>query len=298
MKSAALITATLLGSLSPQAFAATSTETLNARCEAQQRTIKELEKEIDKLHALLASNKGPSLASKAPTMGTYTVRSGDSLSKIARTHGIKLSSLLAANSSINPNRLRIGQKVKIPGKITPKAVIAQAPPKAEVLPPVLEPTIVKEAPSPSTKQYTVKKGDNLYKIARAHDTSVANILELNQGLNPNKIRIGQNINLTSSTNNKTATTPTKAVAETCPVPDKKKAIVKKPAPSQKTEQVAHAPKQAKVRTVSVTRQMTFGDFASTHGSTVEQINEMNGLKLTKSTVLAQGSELYIPNIQH
>lgn len=47
-----------------------------------------------------------------------------------------------------------------------------------------------------------------------------------------------------------------------------------------------------------TRQMTFGEFASAQGSTVDQINAMNGLKLTKSTVLAQGSELYIPTNQY
>ena len=44
--------------------------------------------------------------------------------------------------------------------------------------------------------------------------------------------------------------------------------------------------------------MTFGEFASAYGATVEQINVMNGLKLTKGTVLAQGSELYIPGNQH
>ncbi|KAL8850882.1 MAG: hypothetical protein Q9221_004195 [Calogaya cf. arnoldii] len=44
-------------------------------------------------------------------------------------------------------------------------------------------------------QYTIKKGDTLFEIAKAHNTSVAAIEKLNPGLNPKTLQIGQVIQL-------------------------------------------------------------------------------------------------------
>ena len=47
---------------------------------------------------------------------TYEVQPGDSLSKIAAKFGLTLDALMAANQQIeNPNLIRIGQKINIPG---------------------------------------------------------------------------------------------------------------------------------------------------------------------------------------
>jgi LysM repeat protein len=46
---------------------------------------------------------------------TYTVRSGDTPSAIAKRFGVKLSELLAANPGLNPNRMRPNQSLNIPG---------------------------------------------------------------------------------------------------------------------------------------------------------------------------------------
>jgi hypothetical protein len=40
--------------------------------------------------------------------------------------------------------------------------------------------------------------------------------------------------------------------------------------------------------------MTFGEFAAQHGTDIDRLNELNGLDLSSATVLAQGSELYVP----
>ena len=40
--------------------------------------------------------------------------------------------------------------------------------------------------------------------------------------------------------------------------------------------------------------MTYGDFAATHGTDTSRLNDLNGLDLTQTTVLAKGSELYVP----
>ncbi|MFC7794665.1 peptidoglycan-binding protein [Streptomyces cinereoruber] len=53
----------------------------------------------------------------APTTSTtYTVRSGDTLSGIATRHSTTVAKLVSLNSLKDPNKLAIGQKLKVPGK--------------------------------------------------------------------------------------------------------------------------------------------------------------------------------------
>jgi hypothetical protein len=40
--------------------------------------------------------------------------------------------------------------------------------------------------------------------------------------------------------------------------------------------------------------MTYGEFAAQHGTDTRRLNELNGLDLTKATVLFKGAELYVP----
>jgi membrane-bound lytic murein transglycosylase D len=55
----------------------------------------------------------PAVASTA--LGIYTVRSGDSIERIAKKLGIGTQDLLAANSIKNKNLLAVGQQLKVPG---------------------------------------------------------------------------------------------------------------------------------------------------------------------------------------
>ncbi len=48
------------------------------------------------------------------TGGEIIIKQGDTLSKLAREQGINLNDLLRANPGINPNKLQIGQKIKLP----------------------------------------------------------------------------------------------------------------------------------------------------------------------------------------
>ncbi len=313
MKPIALVIAAVVGSLSQMAPAASEIDILRNKCASQEHTIKELEKEIDSLHALLRNNKPLPQSMVATTRstpkaaGSYKVTKGDSMSKIARKHGISLQSLVTVNPSINPNRLSIGQSINLPVKAIAKTTASIPTTKAEVLPaPILT---AKHAEVPkaqvTTKDHVVQSGDTLYDIARKHNTSVANILEQNQGINPRKLRPGQSIAIATEEKTTTVVKEAPKVAKQAapaatPTPKKevKKQEVDQAAPKPaSTQNVSHSHKQPKVRTVSATRQMTFGEFASVYGASVEQINEINGFKLTKGSVLAQGSELYIPNIQ-
>jgi murein DD-endopeptidase MepM/ murein hydrolase activator NlpD len=64
-----------------------------------------------------------------------------------------------------------------------KAAPAKAPAKAKAAP--------KAAPAPAGNTYTVVKGDNLTKIAKAHGTTVAALVKLNGIKDKNLINIGQ-----------------------------------------------------------------------------------------------------------
>jgi hypothetical protein len=41
-------------------------------------------------------------------------------------------------------------------------------------------------------------------------------------------------------------------------------------------------------------EMTYASFATQHGTDTGRLNDLNGLDLTDATVLAKGSELYVP----
>jgi LysM repeat protein len=47
---------------------------------------------------------------------TYTVKSGDTLSKIAKQFGVTVDALVKANNIANPNLIKLGQVLKIPPK--------------------------------------------------------------------------------------------------------------------------------------------------------------------------------------
>ena len=61
---------------------------------------------------------------------THTVKSGETLSKIAKAHGITLGQLLDANPRFkpNPNRVRVGDVLNIPEGRTPAPEPPQPPP--------------------------------------------------------------------------------------------------------------------------------------------------------------------------
>ena len=52
----------------------------------------------------------------APRYATHRVRSGETLSVIARRYGTSVSAIMRANGLSSANRLRVGQRLRIPGK--------------------------------------------------------------------------------------------------------------------------------------------------------------------------------------
>ena len=150
-----------------------------------------------------AEAKRPAVASaSAPAAVTvHTVKKGDLLSSISRTYNVKMSASVAANPGINPDRIRIGQKLNIPGSAAaPKSdvMLASAPAPAGVAPVAantVAPVKVKPAFKPyagPVKEYVVKGGDSLGKIALASGITIRALKELN-GLKKDNVRVGQKL---------------------------------------------------------------------------------------------------------
>jgi LysM repeat protein len=124
----------------------------------------------------------------------YTVRPGDTLRSISRAKNVALSEIYRLNPGIRTRDLRIGDVVLLPAPPTP--------------PPAPPPT--------NTVTYTVKPGDTLYSIARANGMTVAQVLELNPGLDASRLRAGDVIRLRGGVVPPPPPPPTGAVATVTP----------------------------------------------------------------------------------
>ncbi len=64
-----------------------------------------------------AAGKGGAAAAATGVLnsdGTYTVGSGDTFAKIARKFNVKMDAIEAENPGLDPTKLRVGQKIRIP----------------------------------------------------------------------------------------------------------------------------------------------------------------------------------------
>lgn len=128
------------------------------------------------------------------TTGSYSVQKGDTLSKIARLHSVKVSTIKETNN-LTTDHLKIGQLLVIPGHdISPvSGEVASTPEiKNEQAPDLQESAPVKQVIQSST--HTVKKGETLYRISREHKVSVQELKNANH-LSSEVLRIGQTLTL-------------------------------------------------------------------------------------------------------
>jgi len=104
-----------------------------------------------------ATPAGVSAGAEATTTTIYTVKSGDSLRKIAKRHGTTVKAIEAANG-MTTTAIKVGKKLKIPSKAVaaptaPTAPVAPVPAVDNTPAPVLPPTPAPApAPSPAPAQ--------------------------------------------------------------------------------------------------------------------------------------------------
>jgi LysM repeat protein len=62
----------------------------------------------------VAENGAVAGAGSTPAGEVHVIRAGDTLTAVASRHGISLARLMEVNPDINPNRLQIGQEIRLP----------------------------------------------------------------------------------------------------------------------------------------------------------------------------------------
>ena len=109
----------------------------------------------------------------------YTVKSGDTLSEIAKEYGTTINAIASLNNISNPDLIYVGQYLLIP--TTSNANVS------------------------TSTTYTVKNGDTLSGIANRFGTTYQKLAEINGISDPNKIFAGQVIKITGTSSNTTRT---------------------------------------------------------------------------------------------
>ena len=114
---------------------------------------------------VLLSNTTPLPSPETPTQDNtiiYTVKPGDTLSKIAREYGTTVNEIVSLNPSIkNPNLIYPGEQFTIKNN--------------------------GNSNTSNTIIYTVVSGDTLSQIASKYNTTVSNLVAINNISNPNLI---------------------------------------------------------------------------------------------------------------
>lgn len=181
-------------------------------------------------------------AADAEASSNYSIKSGDSLWKIASQHNVSVTDLKTWNK-LSSDVIFPNQVLKVAAAATGSSVTAPKP----------EPS---QPASNTTSTYTVKSGDTLSKIAYLHKTTVSKIQELNN-VSGHLIFPGQQLKV-----NATASTP----AVSAPKPPAAAAPTPAPAPSVGT-----------ARTYQVVSGDTLSRIAYRNGISVTQLMNWNGL---------------------
>ena len=129
--------------------------------------------------AASSSSSSSSTQSSTPT-GTYTVKSGDTLSGIATRHGVTVNQLKQWNG-LTSNNIKVGQKLKLNSSSSASSASASASSSA--------------SSSSDYSTYTVKSGDSLYSIAKNYSgVSAQDIMNFN-GMSSSNIKPGMKIKI-------------------------------------------------------------------------------------------------------
>ena len=196
-----------------------------------------LSKPFDRPKAAVAAAPAPGQKIPvAPGGTTVEVQQGDSLYSIAKRHNVPLSALMDVNQLKSPN-LKIGQKLVLPANarkpgiktdnkvasaggavpptIQPITVPAAAPPLA---PAPISPPAAASASADWGGSYTVKPGDSLYAVARAHKVSLPDLQRVNGISDATKVRPGVTLKVPGAGAPASAEAPRTVTAAAPPAP--------------------------------------------------------------------------------
>jgi LysM repeat protein len=136
---------------------------------------------------------------------TYTVKPGDNLTKIARSHGSSVADIRAANG-LSSDRINVGQVLTIPSGGT-----SYSPAPVQ--------TRTTSIPS-NVPTYTVKAGDTLSGIGARLGVSYRSIMDANGITDPTRLKVGQVLAVPGAKASATTSTVKPAAPVTPPPPSR------------------------------------------------------------------------------
>lgn len=202
----------------------------------------------------------------------YEVKRGDTLSAIAAAHGVSVKAILEVNDIPNPDLIRAGQAIVIPG-------VDGQPPKVHV----------------------VGAGDTLARIASRYEADAAEIARVNDLANPNLIRVGQRLTIPGAGGGAASTgsaaafhvvepgetlssiasrygISTRALAEANGITDPSKIYVGSRLALSGSPFVAETAEGGGSATHTVKAGETLGSIASRYGTSVNDLARANGIQ--------------------
>lgn len=116
-----------------------------------------------------SENAAANLGAGVQNVVTHIVQPSETLSTIAADYGVDATELALANNLTNPNMLRAGQQLIIPGLTQRQAIEARG------------------------ATHTVRSGESLSQIAQIYGVSIEQIMAVNGLDDPNTIVVGQEL---------------------------------------------------------------------------------------------------------
>jgi LysM repeat protein len=208
------------------------------------------------------------------TRQIHKVQPGETLSSIARRHGVSMRMLSQHNEISNPDNLNAGQTLAIPGKSKGRVPAAASVAAASVA----APSRVNRAAASGSSSHTIQKGETLSKIARTHGVSVKDLQAWNGISDPSKLKIGQSLRIGGGAGG--AKTPVQ--------PAKVAATVSDPRPQQAA---SVAPITSGAESHILQHGETLSAISRKHGVSVAKLMELN--RISDPTRLAVGQRVML-----
>ena len=249
---------------------------------------------VDIGQSLLIPNRDGSSSSGSSYTGVHVVKPGDTFTKLAQDYGISADALARANTTVYPDRLLIGERLRVPSGNRSSHVSSFA-------------DIGSFPTSSKSSTHTVKKGEHLGSIAKKYGVSTSSLARANRLKNANIIEIGDRLVIPGRSSNRSSSLVAIADQDAEPLADFR--IPEPPTPPVKPEPIAPLPpingsvptlttvtsnKPRGVVAYRMERGDTIDSVANMFSTTTENIRALN--KLPADKVLKEGNELFVPSV--
>lgn len=214
---------------------------------------------------------------------TYVVKSGDSISLIAKRFKVSSRDIMKMNNITNANKIRVGQKLTLPGSVDLNAAA-----------PAVKASVHKKGTKAAAKatagsgSYVVKSGDTLGHIAAANKTTIRALKQVNN-LSSDKLHVGQKLVLPKGS---AAAAPAGEKTEKVEAPAAEAAPAPEAAPAAEgVTAPAAAPASPNEVLHVVEPNQDLGSIAMMYGVRAEEVMKLNNLS---SPDVKVGQTLKIP----